>query len=113
MSPPKLFRKIAGQAVRLFSKVSQNAPQILNKVSDVSGQIGKGLNAAAPVVGSIGLATGQPELVALAGGMKAGAVGANQLSKTSGQLSHVVDKNTDPLQRARIGTQVGQKIIYG
>jgi hypothetical protein len=113
MSPPKLFRKIAGGAVRLFSKVSQNAPQILNKVSDVSGQIGKGLNAAAPVVGSIGLATGQPELVALSGGMKAAGVGANQLSKTSGQLSHVVDRNSDPLQRARIGTQVGQKIIYG
>jgi hypothetical protein len=45
--------------------------------------------------------------------MKAGAVGANQLSKTSGQLSHVIDRNSDPLQRARIGAQVGQKIIYG
>jgi hypothetical protein len=110
---PKLFRKIGGQAVRLFSKVAHNAPAILSKVSDISGQVGKGLGQGAPIVGSIGAMTGQPELVALAGAMKAGSVGANQLSKTSGQLSTVVDKNSDPLQRARIGAQVGQKIIYG
>jgi hypothetical protein len=113
MGIQRFFRKAGPQAVRLFSKVAQNAPQILNKVSDVSGQIGRGLNATAPIVGSIGVATGQPELVGLAGAMKAGAVGANQLSKSSGQLGHVVDRNSDPLQRARIGSQVGQKIIYG
>ena len=113
MGIQRFFRKAGGQAVRLFSKVAQNAPQILNKVSDVSGQISKGLNSTAPIVGSIGVATGQPELVGLAGAMKAGAVGANQLSRSSGQLSQVVDKNTNPLQRATIGAQVGQKIIYG
>ena len=110
---PKLFRKIVGGATRLFSKVAQNAPAILNKVSEVSGQIGKGLGQGAPIVGSIGVMTGQPELVALSGAMKASSVGANQLSKTSGQLSTVVDKNSDPLQRARIGAQVGKQIIYG
>ena len=113
MGVNKLFRKIGGQAVRMFGKIGQNAPAILSKVSDVSGAIGKGLAQGAPIVGSIGVMTGQPELVGLAGAMKAGSVGANQLSKTSGQLGHVVDKNSDPLQRARIGTQVGQKIIYG
>lgn len=113
MPVPRLFRKIGGQATRLFSKVAQNAPAILSKVSDVSGQIGKGLNATAPIVSSIGVATGQPELIALGGVMKAGGVASNQLSKTSGQLSTVVDKNSDPLQRARIAGDVTKKIIYG
>ena len=112
MGAPRLFRKLAGTATRLFSKVKDNAPAIFSKVSDISGQIGKGLNQGAPIVSSIGVATGQPEIVALGGAMKAGAIGANKLSQVSKQGSIMADKNADPLQRARAGAQLGKQIYY-
>ena len=107
MGLPKLFRKIGGTATRMFSKVRDNAPGILNKVSDVSGQIGKGLGTYAPIVSSIGVATGQPEIVALGGAMKAGSIGANKLSQYTDR-----DNRSDLLQKARQAHDIGKQIIY-
>jgi hypothetical protein len=111
MGVPRLFRKIGGQAQRLFSKVRDNAPAILSKVSDVSGQIGKGLGVGAPIVSSIGVATGQPELIALGAGMQAGAVGARKLSQVSKQGSIIADKDANLLEKARAGVKMKQ-VIY-
>jgi hypothetical protein len=86
----------------MFSKVRDNAPGILNKVSDVSGQIGRGLGTYAPIVSSIGVATGQPEIVALGGTMK-----ANKLSQYTDR-----DNRSDLLQKARQAHDIGKQIIY-
>jgi hypothetical protein len=111
MSIQRFFRKAGGQAVRLFSKVKDNAPAILKKVSDISGQVGKGLSVGAPIVSSIGMATGQPELIALGAGMQAGAVGARKLSQVSNQGSIIADKDANLLERAKAGVKMKQ-VIY-
>ena len=80
---PRIFRKLAQGATRLFSKVRENSPAILNKVSEVSGGISKGLNVASPIVGTIGVASGQPEIVALGAGMKAASMGLNKVSQAN------------------------------
>jgi hypothetical protein len=58
------------------------------------------------------MATGQPEIVALGAGLKAGAVGANKLSDVTEKASIATDKNKDPLQRAVAGGQVVRQVYY-
>ena len=108
---PRIFRKLAQGATRLFSKVRENSPAILNKVSEVSGGISKGLNAGAPIVGTIGVASGQPELISLAAGMKAASMGLNKVSQASKQGSIIANQDANMLERARAGSKLGQ-IIY-
>jgi hypothetical protein len=108
---PRIFRKLAQGATRLFSKVRENSPAILNKVSEVSGGISRGLNTAAPIVGTIGVASGQPELVALGAGMKAASMGLNKVSQASKQGSIIANQDANMLERARAGSKLGQ-IIY-
>ena len=109
---PRIFRKIAGQATRLFSKIRDNPSGILKKVSEVSEQVGKGLNVGSGIVGAIGVGTGQPELVGLAGAMKAGAIGANKLSDVTEKASIATDKNANMLERAKAGGQIVRQVYY-
>jgi hypothetical protein len=112
MGVPRIFRKLGGQATRLFSKIRDNPSGILKKVSEVSDVVGKGMNAAAPIVGTIGMATGQPEIVALGAGLKAGAIGANKLSDVTEKASIATDKNANALERAKAGGQIVRQVYY-
>lgn len=112
MGVPRIFRKIGGQATRLYSKIRDNPSGILKKVSEVSDIVGKGMNAAAPIVGTIGMATGQPEIVALGAGLKAGAVGASKLSDVTEKASIATDKNANALERAKAGGQIVRQVYY-
>lgn len=90
MGIQRIFRKIGGQATRLFSKVKENAPRILNKIS---GQIATPMSGAGSVIGGVGVITGQPELIGLGGGMRAIGAISSGVNKLSAQNNNSLQKS--------------------
>jgi phosphohistidine swiveling domain-containing protein len=99
MGIPRIFRKIGGQAQRMFSKVREYSPSILNKMS---GPIASSMNTTAPIVSGIGVLTGQPELVGLGLGMKA-------VGGIAGGVNKLTAQNNNSLQKSNqvYGPQTG------